>query len=37
MTLNSKYRTKKIKAKNQRNRNMKNKKTERWKPSFTKE
>ena len=36
MTLNSKHRTEKLKTKNQRNRNMKNQDTERWKPSFTK-
>ena len=36
MTLNSKHRTEKKKAKNQRNRNMKNQDTERRKPSFNK-
>ena len=33
--MNSKHRTEKIKNKNQRNINMKNQNTERWKPSFT--
>ena len=37
MTLNSKHGTNKIKAKNQRYRNMKNQNTERQKPSFPKE
>ena len=36
MTLNSKYRTKRIKTKNQINRKMKNQNKERWKPSFDK-
>ena len=35
MTLNSKYRTQKIKSKNQRYRNMKNQNTERRKPGIT--
>ena len=33
--MNSKHRTEKRKKKNQRNINMKNQNTERWKPSFT--
>ena len=36
MTLNSKHRTKIIKTKNQRNRNMKSQNTERRKPCFIK-